>query len=144
MIIQQNNDKISTMINHKKKEFFYIVAIVVSLCILFTSCGSTPQYGDWVITQTGNPETLKFSDFPYPITITIAKDGNIYLQDDLFGTVEQKRQTYAFTQTVQVGDIEKLLYQEGTWEIKKETDGSVSLYIYPYDEKIIYKLVRLS
>lgn len=132
------------MITSKIKLKITYILIIALLALSIVGCTNKPQYGDWQLLETGNPDTHVLTSFPYPIVVTIEYGGNIYLQGDLFGVVKQKRQTYSFVQTIPVGNITELISQEGIWQIKNEADGTIALYIYPSNEKIVYKLTKLS
>lgn len=127
----------------KKLGIIAIIIVLVVVSMMFTGCADQIKYGTWKVTQTGNPETGVFEDSFFPITVRLEKDGTVYLYDSEFGKVKESRQNYHFEQTSDLGD-EKLI-QDGAWEIDTENeDGSIVMYIYPDDQKVVYKLVRIA
>ena len=85
---------------------------------------------------------MEFQEPFFPISIELRKDGTVLMFDKEFGQVTEDRQSYHFEQTSDAGD-EKMV-QDGGWEIVTGEDQSITMYVYPDSEKVVYKLVRLA
>lgn len=128
----------------KKRTVIISMIILLSLASLMLGGCSMREvkYGTWRLEGTADPDKMEFQKPFFPISIELQEDGTVLMLDKEFGIVTEDRQNYHFEQTSDWGDTK--IVQDGAWEIVRGQDQSITLYVYPDNEKVVYKLVRVA